>query len=277
MLSVLFILPFSAVANTQWHWEANFSNAEKTRLKQWINTNDAGLDAIVGPLPYRFRVHFFRHNGSEPVPWAETNKRRGRAVHFYVNTGYDQAAFLADWTAAHELSHLMFPYLGEDSRWFAEGIASYLQYQIMYASGQLSWAQATGRMQTRFRRARSSFRGAGLSLLEHSRRLDRVRGHPRLYWGGAAYFMQAEQRLWQEKGLRLTDVIQQYMACCYQAWNQTALDMLAHFDRISQSKIFTEQYLSTVTKGSFPDTAEALAWLKQHPPALSAAKLSAAK
>ena len=40
-----------------------------------------------------------------------------------------------DWTAPHEMSHLAIPYIGEKEVWFAEGFASFMQYQVMMEMG----------------------------------------------------------------------------------------------------------------------------------------------
>ena len=109
----------------------------------------------------------------------------------------------------------MFPHVGND-RWFAEGLASYLQYFVMHASGQLTWLQAVARIEERFARVRSSRVDSNMSVLEHNRRLREYRDYPRLYWGGAAYFANVDRGLYEKSGQRLTDVIARYVGCCYQ-------------------------------------------------------------
>jgi hypothetical protein len=140
LLLFAFAASLSTEAKPHWCYEDRFSGSEKENLQEWIQHAEEGLTALVGPLPYTYRVHFHRMNrGKGPTPWANTDKRRGRAVHFHVNTAYSWRTFQKDWTASHELSHLMFPYLGTRGKWFAEGLASYLQYQIMYANNTITW------------------------------------------------------------------------------------------------------------------------------------------
>ncbi len=250
-------------AKTQWHWDDRFSEQEKSGLTAWIEQSMGGLGALFGEVPQTWHVHFLRHPASEPVPWAETNKGRGPRVYFHVDTRHPWSAFRQDWTAPHELSHLLFPYLGEDSRWFAEGIASYLQYQVMYANGVLSWKQAIARYADRFRSARSDTNSGDLSIVEQG---ERGGGYVRLYWGGAAYFLHADRALFLGKGKRLNDIIRLYMACCYEPFGVDARGMIREFDRLSESRIFSDAYAQTVAAPGFPDTDEALEWLQQHPP-----------
>ncbi|MGH8530028.1 MAG: hypothetical protein ACRETN_09355 [Nevskiales bacterium] len=263
----IMLLAYATASATapRWHWEGRFSEQEKAGLSDWIEQVLHGMTTLLGEPSDTFHVHFVHRSSDEPVPWGETNKGRGRRAYLHVDTRYPWTAFVQDWTAPHELSHLLFPYLGEDSRWFAEGIASYLQYQIMYASGVLSWEQVIARYDDRFRSARAGSRFGDMSIVEHSRRASSS-GYVRLYWGGAAYFLQADRQLYLAHGTRLTDVIRKYAVCCYQPWGVDADGMINQFDRLSGGTVFAKTYARTVARPGFPDTAEALEWLQQHPP-----------
>lgn len=258
----------SAQAAPRWYWHDAFTQPEIAGLTSWIDDSRRGFSALFGAPLDDIKIHFHRYpRASEPVPWAETNKGNGRRADFHVDTRYSWNEFRSDWTAPHELSHLLFPYLGDDSRWFAEGIASYLQYQIMYANGTLTWEQTLARYEDSFRAARSTAGFDDVSIVEQSRRASSG-GYARLYWGGAAYFLQADQRLFREHGLRLNDIIRKYGQCCYTAWGVDADGMIAIFDRLSDSTVFSDTYADSVVRPGFPATADALAWLRRNPPAL---------
>lgn len=266
---LLFISCSLAWAAPRWYWEDRFSSQEKRDLIQWVEHTQQGMERLLGILPFDYRVHFYRrHSAGEPVPWANTDKGRGRAVNFHVDMGFDPDEFHEDWTAPHELIHLIFPYLGEDSRWFAEGIASYLQYQVMYANGELDWPTAIQRYRNRFRRAASNLRPSSESIVDLSRAPRGTGSYVRLYWGGATYFLHADQRLYEKTGKRLVDVVNDYMDCCYQAWGINAEGMIEHFDRLSRTKVFSETYNDTVNHAGFPETRQPLIWLRDHPPQL---------
>ncbi|MDX1555300.1 MAG: hypothetical protein R3212_04680 [Xanthomonadales bacterium] len=256
------------LANPRWHWEDRFNPGERENLTDWVRHAHAGLERLFGEMPYSYDVHFHRTGRSrEPVPWAHTWKYwNRRAVNFYVDPRYSNREFESDWTAYHELSHLMFPYLGRSGMWFAEGIASYLQYQAMYAAGELSWSQAITRYQGRFNAARKYRRLDDYAIVDLVNIGRRSGSNVRLYWGGAAYFLEVDRRLHSELGIRLNDVIRDYLDCCFGSRGRGASGMIRTFDRLSGSRIFSDVYRETVKEAGFPETRAGLAWLENHPP-----------
>ncbi len=264
----IFAASSTAHARPLWHWEDSFSAEEKTQLKTWIEQASDGLEALLGPLQFDYRVYFHRsQNANEPVPWANTMKWVTRDVHFHVDMDYEMQEFKEDWTAPHEITHLVFPYLGDSGRWFAEGIASYFQYQVMYANNTISWDEAIRRYNDRFQKARAQG-PQDLSITELSDVVSQTRSYVRMYWGGASYFMHVDQQLQEQQGLRLHDIISTYMNCCYEDGMGSAKQMIATLDTISNSTIFTDSYRATVMKKTFPKTNKLLVWLANNPPRL---------
>ena len=269
LLLCFFLLTTSTLhASPRWYWQDHFTREQQNMLTHWIEEADAGVRNLFGPLPYSYNVYFHQLDGNEPVPWAHTTKGFTKSVHFYVSLRYSQRQFIQDWTAYHELAHLLFPYIGENSTWFSEGIASYLQYQIMYAKDVITWRQGVNRLQERFRRARSYRNYDSISIEELSKILRQTGAYVRLYWGGAAYFANVDMRLHQEKGIRLNNVIHSYLQCCSSQRIRGARNMIRLFDRISNSRIFSEVYADTVTNTGFPETRQAVSWLRNQPPPL---------
>lgn len=277
MLRSAILLLFSfhtlvSLAEPQWSFDEHFSSSEKQHLQEWVRHAETGIQNLFGALPYQYRVHF-QHSkkGRGPVPWAHTDKRRGREVYFHVNTNYAWDLFRRDWTAPHELSHLMFPYLGKGGKWFSEGLASYLQYQIMYANGTISWRQAVNKLRERFQ-ATSRQRVHKNTSVENMSYLaaDRT-GYNHLYWGGAAYFMRVDKALSEQKSIRLNNVIASYLECCIFRNIHTSADMITLFDKISDSDIFISSYKETIITNNFPDTSESMSWLRTHPPEIKTA------
>lgn len=268
LLTLLLMVAAQAQATTRWHWQDNFSQTEQQQLIKWIKQADQGVRRLFGTLPYVYQVYFYRQKGSEPVPWAHTKKGFNKSVHFYVNTDYPHQQFIKDWTASHELAHLLFPYIGSPSAWFAEGVASYLQYQIMYANQLISWEQGVKKLAERYQRARSYKKYDHISIVDLSRTFKQNRAYVRLYWGGAAYFNHVDKRLYEEKNMRLNDVIRTYLDCCSSQRIHGADNMARLFNQLSKSQIFTEGLSQTVNKNGFPETENLTDWLKAHPPSL---------
>jgi hypothetical protein len=269
LLIVTICIASSGQAEPHWRFEDRFSSAEKEKLQNWIMEAEDGMQTLFGSLPYRYSVHFYRsQRGKGPSPWAHTDKRRGRAVHFHVNTNYSSAVFKKDWTASHELSHLMFPYLGREGKWFAEGLASYLQYQIMSATGTISWKQAVNKLEERFYAARSTRDYENLSIIDLSMVASHKGPFVRLYWGGAAYFLNADKALYEKTGKRLSGVIAKYLQCCVYNDSESVKEMIAMFDQISETQVFSTVYNETVRRKGFPETATGLKWLRLSSPEL---------
>lgn len=259
----------AAQAVPDWRWASDFSSEEIVGLKAWVMHAEKGITSLFGPLPYHYVVYFHRQiDPEDPVPWAHTWKRDSRDVHFHVDTSHSWKDFNDDWTAPHELTHLMFPYLDDEGAWFSEGIASYLQYQVMYANNTSDWADCIAQYKDRFQAARAQGH-EDMSIVKLSPIAGKLDLYVRMYWGGAAYFMQVDKRLYEEKHMRLNDVIRKYINCCYEGPDSSVTEMMNTFDRLSNSNIFTETYQNTVAKKHFPETKAALAWLSKHPPKIS--------
>lgn len=255
-------------ANPRWHWEARFTSDQRQELTGWVDLAHTGMERLFGNLPYSFDVYFHTTwSGDKPVPWAHTRKSwKGRSVSFYVNPRHLDHEIDGNWTAYHELSHLMFPYLGKKGMWFAEGIASYLQYHVMYAAGELEWNEVIERYEGRFNAARGHERFDDYAIID-LREAGWVTGiNVRLYWGGAAYFLEVDQQLHSKHGLRLHDVIRDYLDCCFGSRGGDVPGMIRQFNRISGTKVFSDVYNDTVKRKGFPETRGPLAWLRENPP-----------
>ncbi|MGK0222810.1 MAG: hypothetical protein ACI9ON_002050 [Limisphaerales bacterium] len=251
-----------------WHFSPEVQTSHQEPVKLWLSEVQSGLQRMLGPPPIGYDIHIkHRASNKSPVPWAHTMKAPRRQVHFFIDPRHEWSQFRADWTAAHELTHMLFPYLGRD-RWFAEGIASYLQYQVMFAAGHMTWQTAITRIQGRFDRVMASRVPEKWSVLKHNRRLRQQPDFPRLYWGGAAYFAIVDRRLWQSHEMRLADVIQKYTQCCFTTSRKRATDMIRVFDRISETDIFLTTYREEMLTDGVPNTEGVSAWLEEHPPEL---------
>ncbi len=232
-------------------WEDTFSAAEQAMLTDWVNRTRTALETLVAPYPMGVRVHFHRRDGAgEPVPWAHTQRRGGQAVHLHVDPAFTLDDFLDDWTAPHEFSHLMLPYVGRHNAWFSEGFASYLQYPVMAQLGVLSRQQARQRLERQMRRAKRNYPYPDQPFVEAAPRLYAARQYPVMYWGGAAYFDQVNRAL-RDSGSSLMAVLREYVACCRR--DRAGLEeLIAELDRISGGAAFSNRYRRLRSQPGFP-------------------------
>lgn len=233
------LLPSPAEAKLYFYWEADFPAETRTELQDWLRDAFEALEEHVGVLPLPVHVHIHRRSpADEPVPWASTRRGKRQGVDFYVDPRYAAGRFRADWTAAHEFSHLVLPYLGREHAWFAEGFASYMQYRVMQTQGVLSAEEVQARYRRNIERARRAYDLPQRSFVAAAPRLCEEGRYPTMYWGGAVYFQRVERRL-QADGNSLQSVLQRYLRCCRR--NAGEIDQLvATLDRLAGSTAFRD-------------------------------------
>ena len=257
-LLVMAVICSAAEARTLYEWADSFNEREQAKLTAWVTQTAEGLSDLMGPLPFDIHVRFHRREGrSGPVPWANTSRGYRQGVNFHVDPEFSLDRFLADWTAPHELSHLTLPYLGRRHSWFAEGYASYMQYQVMHHMGVLSWGNVIGRYRERMAKAKRGYDLDHLTLPAAAPRLRAAGRYPTMYWGGAVLFLRADSRLRQESSRTLTDVIAKYVACCRMR-RQGISSLIRTLDEVSDTSVFSEEYSRFSTQSGFPDFETAL-------------------
>lgn len=185
-----------------------------------------------------------------PVPWGQTLRRGDAAVLLFVRDDAPLAELRADWTAIHELSHLFHPYMGRDGRWLSEGLASYYQNVLRARAGLLSPERAWELLEAGFGRGRRESSGA--PLIQLSREHE---GTMRVYWAGAAFWLQADVALRRDHASSLDRVLSKYSTCCLKGTGEVApADFLAELDRLSDSTVFSSNYARFVQSREFPST-----------------------
>lgn len=258
LILVLSVSPVTFAAGSgegshlRFHWEDTFADSEQRKLRLWIEETHGALEALVGVLPFELHVHFHRRDGArEPVPWAHTRRSRRQSVHLYVDPRFSSDALRRDWTASHELSHLVLPYLGSEHIWFAEGFASYMQYQVMQSAGILSASEVEERYSRKVGRAQRSYPYADKPFTQAAGALRAEGNYPTLYWGGAIYFLQVDRELQRSAGTSLLEVLGTYLACCRQSRSDLA-PLVQKLDELASSDVFSHHLRRFQTEQGFP-------------------------
>lgn len=170
--------------------------------------------------------------GGDPVPWAQSRRGGGVALDFRVDPDASADALASDWTAAHEYGHLFHPWLGADGSWLAEGLASYLQNVLRARAGAIAPGQAWQGLHAGLARGRAA--PSGPTLEQAARRLRQERNYMRVYWSGAAFWLEADIALRQASRGRLSlDAgLDHFARCCLpQSRTWTAAQFVAELDR----------------------------------------------
>lgn len=182
----------------------------------------------------------------EAVPWAEIQRQGRPAVHFFVDQTRPIYEFTSDWTAVHEFSHLLHPYILRTDAWLFEGIASYYQNIARARSGMLSERQAWQKLYEGFQRGS---RRMGREVLRDSDEIMQI------YWGGAAFVLLADVTLRQQSDGRdsMAALLHRFRRCCGEDMGPwSARVMLRRLDRLAGSDTLMQLYQQQVVQRSFP-------------------------
>ncbi len=227
-------------------------DAERMRLLQdWAEEAARASMLPSGRFPLReamVRITESNSRSDSPVPWGQTLRRDGVSVLLYVRRSATLAQLRADWTAVHEFAHLRHPYLGDDGRWLAEGLASYLQNTLRAKAGLLTQEEAWRRLDAGFRRGEAVGEGPAMARIGRSRN-----GTMRVYWVGAAYWLDADLALRRTHGTTLDAVFDRYAQCCLDgdAWVEPEA-FLAELDRLAGADVFLPLHARYAQIRDFP-------------------------
>jgi hypothetical protein len=244
------ILGAPAGAELLWHWEDAFDDAEQAKLRAWVGTVAEKVEEAIAPYPFDVHIHFYRSSAAAPVPWANTIRSRRQGVNVHVNPHFARDELLADWTVYHELAHLFLPFLGRQQSWFAEGFASYMQYQLMHFAGVLSTEDMWARYREKIGRAASRYDMPDRNFIEAARVLRARREYPTQYWGGAVYFLRVDAKL-RALGTSVPEVVSEFVACC--RFEPQDLEALVEtLDRLAGAPVFSEELADFQRASGFP-------------------------
>jgi hypothetical protein len=232
-------------------------------VRQWLTRAAAAVTTLYGRFPVETAqiIVVPGARGDEPVPWAFVLRGGMASVHFFINQRRPLSEFLTDWTAVHELSHLLLPYVRPEDAWLSEGSASYFQNVLRARSGMITAADAWQRLHSGFRRGMKSM--PGITLADATERMYRDGAFMRVYWHGAALLLLADQRLRARTQGResLDTALAKLQQCCLasdQGWQASTL--FARLDELTGTSVFGE-LLAEQNASRFPDLSESYALL----------------
>ncbi|MEX2125407.1 MAG: hypothetical protein WD795_16050 [Woeseia sp.] len=228
-------------------------------IKEWLRTTATGISLAYGrfpnPSPQIVVIPVADgRRGESAVPFGRVIRDGGEAIELFVDRRQPLEAFLGDWTATHEFSHLMLPYVEPRHRWISEGFAQYYQNVLLARSGTYDPQTAWQKLYDGLERGRQS--RPELSPNEATAG-DTRNGRMKIYWSGAAIALMADVALRERSGgeMTLDDVMGQLQACCLpsdQTWSGP--ELFATLDTLTGAPVFMPLYRRYADTSGFPDT-----------------------
>ncbi len=234
-------------------------SADVERMQAWVEDAAQMVAELYGrfPQPQAQILIVPGARGNEPTPWAYVVRGGSPAAQFFVNQRRPVSEFFDDWTAVHELSHFLLPYINSEDIWLSEGVATYYQNVLRARGGRMTAPQAWERLHAGFVRGMES--APGLTLAQATESMYRNDTYMRVYWEGAALLLIADVRLRQMTAGKqsLDTALAALNECCAstdRAWS--ARELLDRLDAATGTRIFAELYDQHVASRSFPDLSQ---------------------
>lgn len=202
-----------------------------------------------------------RRNSTSVVPFGRVIRDGGESVELFVDQTQPLDAMLADWTATHEFSHMMLPYIDSDYRWISEGFAQYYQNVLLTRAGAYDEQYAWQKLYAGFERGKQS----RPELSPNGATSRGVRsGRMKIYWSGAALALMADVTLRERSnGAESLDTVLAKLAnCCLptdRVWSGP--EFFAKLDSFASEPVFMPLYRRYADTAGFPDTSTTLAKL----------------
>ncbi len=188
-----------------------------------------------------------------PVPFGQVVRDGGESVELFVNQSRPIDEFYDDWTATHEFSHLMLPYIGSRHRWMSEGFATYYQNILMARANRYTEKRAWQKLWDGFERGRKS--RPEMSPNAAARAGIRM-ATMKIYWSGAAIAFLADVELRQRSNGEesLDTVLGRLQQCCLpsdRAWSGP--ELFRKLDTLISEPLFMPLYRRHANTRGFPD------------------------
>ena len=229
---------------------------DEKQIGDWIVDAATMVASVDGRFPYsRVQVMVMPNaRAREPTPWAFVTRGGGPAVHFIINQRRPIEEFYRDWTATHEFSHLLLPFVKPAYAWMSEGLATYYQNVLRARAGRLTAQQAWSELDAGFARGRKE--ATDLTLAEATGRMYRNGLFMKVYWSGTAMMLMADLHLRQiSKGTQSLDTALAALGeCCLDSpreWDGP--ELFSKLDALTGSTVFTSLLNEYADSARFPD------------------------
>lgn len=237
----------------------NITVAEEQKFATWIRESALSVSQVISQFPQSQPQVLVIPSGNagRATLFGQVIRGGGMAVTFWVDKNRPLQEFHDSWTATHEFSHMLLPYITSRDRWLSEGLASYYQNVLRARNGRLTETQAWQDLFDGFERGRQ---GTGSGTLTQATRKGRA-STMRVYWSGAALMLMADMRLRAESNGQqsLDTALDALSACCLEngtTWR--ARDMFRQLDSLTGTQIFSDIYRDHANAEGFPDVQKTL-------------------
>ena len=237
-------------------YASTLDEIERQEIYTWLKQVTDALLTVYGEWPKdEFNITIEHGSSSHsPVPWGQVTRGNPDKVLLVVNPESSMQEITNDWTAFHELSHLLIPYRGHGDLWFSEGLATYYQNIIQARAGVLSEAELWNKLASGFERGRKQNQWSQENLTEISDNMRKYRNFMRVHWSGVHYWLTADIQLRQQSQNKntLDKLLKQLKTCC-QHKSMSATEIVEQLDQLAGSDVFKPLFLEYRVSHVMPD------------------------
>ncbi len=189
----------------------------------------------------------------DAVTFGRVIRDGGESIELFINEASPLEDFAGNWTATHEFTHLMLPYVERKHRWISEGFAQYYQNVLLARSGHYSEQQAWEKILDGLERGRQSVPALSPNAAALA---DTSAARMKVYWSGAALALMADLELRRRSAGResLDTVLDRLQACCLpSAHSWSGPELLHKMDTLISEPVFMPIYRQFADTDGFPD------------------------
>ncbi|PCK32160.1 hypothetical protein [Pseudoalteromonas piscicida] len=241
------------------NYKSWISDNDRQHVETWLNHGMNAAERTLGELKQPALTATIEPIlfASEPVPWGSVQRGRLDSLNLHVKRFTPSRILVKDWTIYHEIAHLYHPLLAHSDFWIAEGLATYLQNVIMLENSLFDINEFRARLTSGLNRGakNTQLHNGGLSSV--SENMWSLKAQQRVYWSGAAFFMEAELALKASLSPHtVRSLIAKFQQCCKSS-HPSGLEnsgrlFIAKLDKLSKTTIFSNLYASYKQRNDFP-------------------------